>query len=61
MDNIVKDTILREGREVEAEDILTGFREFLLVFYGAAWAPKSHQIANAISSVLLEQNPDDEN
>ena len=36
------ETILKENVEVEAESVLTSYKEFLLIFYGAGWSAKSH-------------------
>ena len=55
------DPILKENAEIDAEEILQSFREFLLVFYAASWTPKSYQIAERINLFMLEQNPDDDN
>jgi len=41
------------------DDVLR-FKEFLLVFYGAAWSQKSQEIAESISAALVELNPDNE-
>ena len=54
MEQLLSDTLLKENQEVEGQEILTGFREFLLVFYGASWSSKCHQIASAISSFVME-------
>ena len=53
--------IIKDSQEVEAEEILTGFKEFMLVFYGAAWSTKSNQVANQINELLIRQNPEDDN
>ena len=55
------DPILKENAEIDAEEILQSYREFLLVFYAASWTPKSYQIAERINLFMLEQNPDDDN
>ena len=60
MESLYGELILREGAEVEAEDVLSNFKEFLLVFYGASWCPKNELIAQAINSLMIEQNPEDE-
>ena len=60
MESLYGELILREGGEVEAEDVLSNFKEFLLVFYGASWTPNNEHIAQAISSMVIEQNPEDD-
>ena len=60
MEGLYGELILREGGEVEAEDVLSSFKEFMLVFYGASWLPNNDLIASAISSMIIEQNPEDD-
>ena len=45
METLFGETILKDDIEVDADEILFGFKEFILVFYGAAWSPKSHQVS----------------
>ena len=59
MDLLLKSTVLRDGQDVEFEEIL-GFKEFLIVFYGASWLPKSLTVATAINGFLDINNPDDD-
>lgn len=59
METLLKEIILREGQEIEFEEIL-GFKEFLIVFYGASWLPKSKQVASAINCYLDTNNPEDD-
>ena len=61
MESLFTDAILRDKEDVDAEEILTGFKEFLLVFYGAHWSPKSYDIAEKINNLVMEQNPDEDN
>ena len=49
----------RDMQEIEADDVLK-FKEFMLVFYGAAWSQKSKDIAEAISTILVDLNPENE-
>ena len=60
MEALFGDVILKDGAEVEADDILSQFKEFLFVFYGAAWCNRSYQIASALSNFLIDQNPEDD-
>ena len=53
--------MIKDSTEVEAEEILTSFKEFILIFYGASWSDRSIHISNAITELLIRQNPDDEN
>lgn len=55
METLLKEIILKDGQEIEFEEIL-GFREFMLVFYGASWLPKSKQVAAAINKFLDVNN-----
>ena len=49
----------RDMQEIDADDVFK-FKEFMLVFYGASWSQKSHDIADAISNILVELNPENE-
>ena len=60
MESLYGEVILRDNAEAEADDIFSNFKEFLLVFYGAAWSPKCDQIASAINTLVVELNPEDE-
>ncbi len=57
MEILFKQTILRDNGDIEFEEIIN-FKEFLIVFYGAAWLPKSKQVSNAINEFLEVANPD---
>ena len=59
MELVAGDIILKDQQEVEADEVLR-YKEFLLVFYGASWSQKSHDIAEQIGSILVELNPDNE-
>ena len=59
MESLINQSVWKENAEVEAEPILTEYKEFLLVFYGAGWSAKSHQVAEALSNYLIDQNADD--
>ena len=61
MESLFTDAILRDKEDVDAEEILCGFKEFLLVFYGAQWSPKSYDIAEKINTLVMEHNPDEDN
>jgi len=52
--------ILRDGNEIETQEVC-GFKEFMLVFYGAVWSAKSMRVAEAINNYMTEINPDDDN
>ena len=60
LDYLFADKVRKDHADVDADEVLSGFKEFLLVFYGAAWSTKSMQVAQAISSYLAEFNPDDD-
>ena len=60
LEYLLTDKVRKDNVEYEAEEVLNGFKEFLLVFYGAAWSSKSMQVAQAISAYLIEFNPDDD-
>ena len=49
----------RDMQEIDADDVFK-FKEFMLVFYGASWSQKSRDIADAISNILVELNPENE-
>jgi hypothetical protein len=51
MEILLKETILRDNSDIEFEETLN-FKEFLIVFYGASWLPKSKQVADAINELL---------
>ena len=61
MEALFGDVILKDNVEVEADEVLGQFKEFLFVFYGAAWCNRSYQIASALSNFLIDQNPEDDN
>ena len=46
-------------QEIDADDVFK-FKEFLLVFYGASWSQKSVNVAESISNILVELNPENE-
>ena len=51
---------MKDNVEAEAVEVLTNFKEFLLVFYGASWSSKSMLVSNAIGQLLNDLNPDEE-
>ena len=51
MEILFGEEIIRDGNEVETEEVCN-FKEFMLVFYGAAWSPKSLKVAEAINKFL---------
>ena len=59
MEIVAGDIILKDMQEVEADEVFR-YKEFLLVFYGAKWSPKSEELAEAIGTVLVELNPENE-
>ena len=59
MEILCGDSILRDQQECEVDEIFR-FKEFLLVFYGAAWSQKSQELSEFISAALVELNPENE-
>ena len=59
MELLTGEIMCRDMQEIEADDVLK-FKEFMLVFYGAAWSQKSKDIAEAISTILVDLNPENE-
>ena len=60
MEELFGDAFLKDNNEVEADEVLLIFKEFMLIFYGASWSLKSNEMSERISSFLIDQNPDDE-
>ena len=52
-------SIKKDNESVEAEEILNHFKEFLLIFYGAYWSPRSIQVVNCLNNFLVELNVDE--
>lgn len=55
----MQEQLLRSGLPNDFEEVMN-YREFLIVFYGASWLPKSLQVARAINQFMHSNNPDDD-
>ena len=59
LDYLMGTSIKKDNESVEAEEILNHFKEFLLIFYGAYWSPRSIQVVNCLNNFLVELNVDE--
>ena len=59
MELLQGELMCRDMQEIDADDVFK-FKEFLLVFYGASWSQKSVNVAESISNILVELNPENE-
>ena len=55
MEKILGTMILKAHEPAEPEVVLK-VKEFVLVFYGAAWDPKSVEVAKALDALLKQIN-----
>ena len=60
LDYLFTNKIRKDHEDVDGEEILSGFKEFCLIFYGAAWSTRSMQVANCITNLMADFNPDDD-
>lgn len=56
VDRLLGESLTRNLKPVSTSSVLSSFKEFLLLFFGAAWDPKSTKLAAALREFLKQQN-----
>lgn len=56
VDRLLDESLMRNLKPVSTSSVLSSFKEFFLLFFGASWDPKSTMLVTALREFLKQQN-----